>query len=89
MALELVSGADWSAVVYIHNFVTGTAVHSSPVWMDAHPLCVSGVCRMLFACDTLCTVQFHTFTYRIFVFLLAIGLRPPSMGGVSKLKLLL
>ena len=41
-------------------------MHSSPVWMDARPLCVSGVCRMMFACDTLCTVQFHTLTYRIF-----------------------
>ena len=88
MAFVLVSGADWAKVVYfkIYAAFTGTAVHSSPVWMDARPLCVSGVCRMMFACDTLCTVQFHTLTYPI---LFAIGLRPPSKGGVSKLKLLL
>ena len=50
----------------IYAAFIGTAVHSSPVWMDARPLCVCGVCRMMFACDTLCTVQFHLLTYRIF-----------------------
>ena len=50
----------------IYAVFTGTAVHSSPVWMDARPLCDCGVCRMMFACDTFCTVQFHTLTYRIF-----------------------
>ena len=41
----LVSGADWAKVVYfkIYAALTGTAMHSSPVWMDACSLCVRGL----------------------------------------------
>ena len=76
MAFALVSGADWAKVVYfkIYAAFTGTAVHSSPVWMDAPPLCDCGICRTISHIVQFSFAHLHILSY------LSLAFGPRRMG---------
>ena len=72
--------------MHIHNIrsIYWDSFASMPVWMDARPLRLGGVCRMMFACAYVqcgCCHVCHTFRYRMGAYLVVLLLAVPVEGG--------